>query len=424
MTEAFLQYLWQYRLVGEHFLCTVSGERIRIIHPGEINTDSGPDFFNARIIIGDTIWAGNVEIHTKSSDWQKHRHHLDKAYDSVVLHVVYEADVVLPPVGGRDVPVLELRDGINNSIWKKYNKMIRGKDMIPCGKQLAKVDHLILDSWMDRMLTERLEEKSELILSLLRNNKFDWEETFYQLLARSFGFKVNGVPFEMLARSLPLKCILRQGDNLFRVEALIFGQSGLLDKKYTDPYPRRLNEEYQFLMKKYSLSPLPAHIWKFLRLRPANFPTIRLAQFASLMNKYKFIFSKMMESDNVKSVETIIRTSVSDYWKIHYLFDKESLCEEKDLGEDATTTIMINTVIPFMFVYAGRNGDELRREITFSLLSQIPGEENSVVKQWKSFGISVLYASHSQALLHLTKKYCSLRKCLQCNIGISLIKNS
>jgi len=424
MTEEFLYYLWKYKQYNSDQLETHTGEAIQLIKPGERNTDSGPDFFNARIKIGETLWAGNVEIHVKSSDWKKHNHQTDKAYDNVILHVVHENDECISHSNGEVIPTLELKDKFDQGIYQKYIQFKESNSWIPCSSQIKSIDSLIRNSWLSRLLIERLERKSEAIVLKLQINNHNWEETFYQHIARSFGFHINSDPFEQLARSLPNSILAKHKNSLFQIEALLFGQSGMLEDEFKDMYLQYLQSECNFLQKKYNLVPLDAHIWKYLRLRPSNFPTIRISQFASLIHKSIHLFSKILETETAEDLKKMFDVSVSEYWETHYVLDKESAHIPKRLGEDAINGIIINTVVPFLFVYGKYMNEEKFVSRALHLLEEINSEHNSIIQQWEQIGISSENAAQSQALLQLKNEYCSKKRCLDCSIGSKLLQQT
>jgi len=424
MTEEFLHYIWKYRLYDQAKLTTSAGESLQIIKTGEHNTDSGPDFFNARIKVGKTLWAGNVEVHLNASDWKKHRHQDDRAYDSIILHVVYEEDEPLFRRNGEPLPTFTLRERIPNVILSNYLIFKASKDWVPCEKQLHAADMFTVNNWLDRLLAERLESKSGAIGRSLLANTNNWEETFYQQLARSFGFKVNADPFELLARSLPASILARHKNNLFQLEALFFGQAGMLERSFNDKYPEALQNEYQFLKGKFSINPVDEHLWKFMRLRPSNFPTIRISQFAALVNLSSHLFSKVLRLEDPKALRKIMDVNVSEYWLDHYQFDKISVKKQKKVGDDAIDHIMINTVVPFLFLYGKQRNEEkyMRRALRF--LEATRAETNSIISKWGLLGINAENAFHSQALLQLKSAYCDKKRCLECSIGNSLLKEN
>lgn len=421
MTEDFLHYIWQFKLFDLKNLHTSSGEKIEILHCGEHNTDAGPDFFNAKIKINNTLWAGNVEIHLQSSDWKNHSHQTDKSYDNIILHVVYDSDEVVNRTDGEKIPCLELKNRINQNVYENYVQLMQSRSWIPCQNQIQQVDEFVLKNWLDRLLMERMERKTSSIENALKQNHHNWEETFYQSLARNFGLKINADPFEMLAQSLPLKILAKHKNNLMQLESLIFGQAGMLEGKFKDDYPRQIQKEYNFLQKKYSLIPMYGHLWKFLRLMPANFPTIRIAQFARLIFQSSHLFSKILETKNMKDIEKYFEAGTSSYWQSHYRFDRLSARREKHFGKNAIHVLLINTVAPFLFVYGKLKGDEEFKDKAFQLLQKIAPEKNAIISKWQELSVSVASAYDSQALLQLKNEYCSRKKCLHCVIGNQIL---
>jgi hypothetical protein len=422
MTEDFLHYVWKYKAFNLSDLKTLEGEAIQVIKTGEHNQDSGPDFFNARLKIGNTTWAGNIELHLKSSDWRKHLHNNNGDYNNLILHLVYENDEDIAHTG-KPVATAELKNLIDKNLLNKYNQLVYAKQWIPCANQLNTVSSFTLNNWLERLLIERLERKAKTISSLLELNKNNLEETFYIHLARNFGMKVNSVPFELLAKSLPNSFLGKHKSSLFQVEALLFGQSGLLEKEFSDDYPNQLKNEYAFLQKKFSLQPIEGHLWKFLRLRPVNFPTVRIAQLASLIHNSSGLFSKIMEAQKVEELRKLLTAETSDYWNTHYVFDKESKTQKKNLGTVAIDNIIINSIVPFMFVYGDYKGVEDYKDKAVALLEQLSSEQNNIIEKFMELGLKSVHASNSQSLLELKNEYCSFKKCLNCGIGISLLKN-
>ncbi|MBN2174521.1 MAG: DUF2851 family protein [Bacteroidales bacterium] len=423
MTEDFLHYLWKYKLLDPQ-LTLFSGEDCEIIDAGMHNKDSGPDFFNAKVKIGDTLWAGNVEIHINASEWYHHKHHQDQAYDNIVLHVVYNNDRAVKRKNGELMPTLEVKGNFNEKLFDRYNQIIGHLGWIPCENLIGDVKRFTINSWLDRLLIERLEEKSQAILERYEHNNQDWEETFYQVLARNFGFKVNAMPFEMLARSIPFKILMKYRDQSFQVEALLFGQAGLLSGKFRDEYPRNLLGEYQFLRNKYNLKSIEKHLWRFMRLCPANFPTLRIAQLAAIISSNEHLFRKMTESDSLSDYYVLFDVTASSFWENHYNFGKKTNHKSVHLGKNAINLILINTIIPFLFVYGRSRNDQRMIDRSIKLLEQIPGESNMIIRKWKEFGMSTNSAFNTQALLELHNKFCMNKKCLDCAIGNELLRGT
>jgi len=431
MQEEFLHYLWKFRLFDGKDLFTKTGEPVEIIKCGEPNSDSGPDFFNAKIKIGKTIWAGNVEIHVHASDWETHKHQNDKAYDNVILHVVHEADVTLKRRNGEIMPTLELKGKIQEGIYKKYLSFKTNNSWIPCNTQIQSIDSFSVNHWLDRLLIERLERKTLSIIELLRENQNNWEETFYQFLAGGFGLKLNTHPFDLLAKSLPLNVLAKHKDNPFQIEALLFGQAGLLapgptpaSEEKEDDYKKQLFDEYEFLRKKFKLKPIDGHLWKFMRLHPPNFPTIRIAQFANLICKSLHMFSKVIEATNIYNIQSLLHAEASDYWISHYRFERPSSPRKKILGQETKNILIINVVVPFLFVYGKQKGEPQLIERALEFLAKIEGEKNSIIEKWNSLGIKSENAYQTQGLLQLKNEYCAKKRCLECSIGVKLLAPS
>ena len=423
MTEEFLHHIWKFRLFDQLELKTTEGEAINIEKPGDHNFDAGPDFFNGKIKVGKTLWAGNIEVHINASDWKKHFHQHDKAYDNIILHVVNNADIKLYRSSGEEIPTIEIKGRIHRKLFQNYLDFKSSSDWIPCEKQISSVPALILNNTIDKLLLERLERKSHAILNSLSLNNNNWEETFYQLLARNFGFKTNAEPFELLAKSLPSLTLAKHKNNLLQIEALLFGQAGMLDQHYNDKYVLALQNEYAFLKQKYRLQPVENHLWKFLRLRPVNFPTIRIAQFAGLVFNSSHLFSRILEEENEKSLRAILNVTVSEYWETHFMLDRSSKKRGKHLGDEGIDNIFINTVVPFLFVYGKQKGDERYVARALSLLENIKGESNAIISKWASLKVCTEKAYSTQGLLQLKNEYCSRKRCLNCAIGNYLLKN-
>lgn len=423
-TEDFIHYIWKFRLFDRDNLQTTAGERIELFSAGLPNTDSGPDFHNARLRIGDTTWAGNVELHINSSDWHKHNHTHDNAYANVILHVVYRDDepIILPD--GRKLATLELKDRISPELYNRYHHLVYGnQQFIPCEGSIQAADDMTLRNWLTRVLVERLETRSAAVMAALEKNRGDWEETFYQFLAAQFGFKVNALPFELMVKSLPQLTLAKHKNNSLQIEALIFGQAGFLEDEPKDEYPRKLKEEYAFLRKKYNLTPIEKHLWKFMRLRPQNFPTIRLAQFAALIVRSNHLFSKVLEIKDVSQLKKLFTDlEVNPYWETHYRFDAESKPSSKSLGQSSIDILLLNTFVLFLFSYGKHNQQEYYINRSLKLLEQLPAEQNNIVTNFGLLGIKVNTAFDSQALLELKNNYCNYKKCLQCGVGNKILR--
>ena len=415
MRESILHYVWQHKLFTAQQLVTTEGEPVDVIDAGKHNTDAGPDFFNAKIRIAETLWAGNVEIHTNSTDWSKHNHHSDKAYDSVILHVVSEIDGEIYRADGAKIPQLLLVYPI--AIAQNYDQLISEQKWIPCEDKISTVPSIIVQSWKNALLTERLEQKMQAITTLLTESNQHWEEAFYITLARNFGFGTNSQAFESLAKSIPLSVVGKHKDHLFRLEAMLFGQAGLLNNEAADEYSAQLKQEYSFLKAKFNLQPINGSQWKLLRLRPDNFPHVRIAQFAALIHSSSKLFSKIVDKPEMEYLQSIFNCEPSAYWQQHYLFSHESPASDKKLGTQSINVILINTVVPFLFCYAQQKNNEALKDKALQLLEQLPSERNAIITAWQKLGISSASAYDSQALLQLKKQYCDDKKCLRCRIG-------
>lgn len=420
MDESLLHFMWRYQSFTFNGLCTTNGEPIEVIDPGLYNTNSGPDFSNAKVRIGKTLWAGNVEMHIKSSEWYLHNHHSDSAYDNVILHVVVENDQAAVTTRGTFVQTLVVP--YPTDLRESHENLMKSAEWIPCASKIRHVNPLLIDSTIDRMQAERLETKSQRVIELVNLCNGSWEEAFYRDISRSFGLKNNALPFQLLAQALPLKILAKHRNNILQIEALLFGQSGLLEKAKPDSFTLALKKEYGFLKEKYHLTPIEPSLWKFMRLRPASFPTVRIALLAMLVHKSSRLFSKLLEIETVEQIVNLLTVEASDYWTNHYIFGEESKSMRKRLGNETVKLITINTVIPFMFSY-GRSRSKADMETkAITLLQQMPPEKNSIVENFEKLGIAATSAFDSQALIHLKANYCDTRKCIYCPIGVSILR--
>lgn len=420
MSEEFLQFIWKNTLFASQGLKTTDGRELVILSPGKLNTDAGPDFFNASVKIGDTLWAGNVEVHLRSSDWLLHGHQSDGAYNNVILHVVLENDKPINLPNGNVLPVFVLP--VDTNMLENYNELLAQHTWPACSRSISMVDEIYRMVAFDALLVERLNEKTVGIEKLLNDNRNNWNETFHQLLARNFGFKTNGLPFEMLARCTPLSVLAKHKHNLFQLEALLFGQSGLLNEELLgDDYYLNLREEYSYFARKYGLKGMEGYLWKFMRLRPANFPTLRIAQFAALVFKSESLLSKLVEESALDKIIDFFDVKASPYWDTHYRFSLPSPQGEKNLGMASRNNIIINTVAPFLFLYGERNNIALLKQRALELLEALPAEHNSVISRWNEVGIQAHNAFDSQALIQLKNRYCEPGKCLQCMLSTKVI---
>ncbi len=424
MKEEFLHYLWKYSLYNPEKLLDGSGNTIKVIRPGEYNRDSGPDFFNALISIDGTVWAGNVEIHSKASHFYNHGHHNDPAFNNVILHVVAENDRRVFNSSGEELLTTELF--FDTSLYDRYLSLVNNPYIIACQDELKSIDNMIVKHWLNSVVIERLQGKSGQILKILTETGNDWEETFYRLLSRYFGFRVNTEPFEMLATALPFRIIRKHADNIFQIEALLFGtagmlQEGLFREALNDDYYIDLIKEYRILSAKYSLKPIHGWLWKFSKLRPVNFPSIRISQLAAMVSVAGGLFSKVIEINDVRQLRELFEVSASDYWNDHYVFGKKCKNFTKKTGSQAADILIINAVIPVLFVYGQHRDLQDLCERAITLLENIKAEDNKIMKEWESSGLIAESAFYTQALIQLRNEYCKKRRCLDCRIGGKLI---
>jgi hypothetical protein len=425
MKESFLHYIWQFQYFNKEALVTSDGISLQVFSTGILNPDAGPDFQNAKVKIGDIEWVGSVEIHIKSSEWNDHQHFKDAAYDTVVLHVVWINDKPVLRSDGTSIPTLELKLRVDQSLINSYKKLMESSNEIACAKMLPIVDSLLIRSMLDSALVQRLETKADLVVEILKRNTHDWEQTTYELLAKNFGFKINSEPFQQLSRSLPYKLLLKHSDNLIQLEALLFGQAGFLEIEPGDEYYILLKREYKILKAKYSLvQGVKKSQWRFLRLRPANFPTIRIAQFASLIFHSKNLFSKIMEAENASTLKKIVNVEQSDYWQQHYQFNKKSTSTIAPLGQLSIYNLIINSVAPILVAYGQFNSNQALVDRAIELLQSIEPENNAIIRMWNALNVKPGNAHDSQALIELHNSYCMPKRCLDCRIGASIIKPS
>ncbi|MCQ2606878.1 MAG: DUF2851 family protein [Bacteroidales bacterium] len=419
MTEAFLQYVWRHQLMCTDRLCTLSGEDIRVLFIGVFNSNAGPDFLNAKIQIGETIWAGDVEIHLKSSDWDAHKHHLQQAYNSVILHVVLYHDKEVFTENGRRLPTLITP--ILPHVRENYMRLSDIQNEVKCGKVLSEIDSSRITLFMDRLVAERFERKAEQIVEIFRETISNWNETWYRLFVRYFGCKVNGDAMDLLAKSLPLKIIQKHTGASFQVEALLFGVANLWSS-FPDEYEKQLHNEADFLLKKYGLTPMSPTWWKFARMRPYNFPTIRIAQMARLFVSSTSMTNVVLEMKDLQQLQTLFSGSPNDYWQTHFVFGKQTNKHSVQLGEQALNTLIINTVIPFLFAYGKERNEECFCEQAYDLLMAIPPEKNHIITEFKQYGVEAKSAYETQALLQLYSEYCCKGNCVRCAIGHVVLK--
>ena len=420
LMEILLHYVWKHKLFPLGPLTTTDGQEVDVIDPGLHNRHQGPDFFNAKIKIGGTLWVGNVEIHDAASDWYRHHHDTDEAYDNVVLHVVERSDMAVQTQRGRTLPQLVLE--VPETVRQNYAELLAEEAYPPCYRVIPDVPKLTAHSWLNALTIERLEAKTNRILSYLQQTEGDWERTFFVTLARNFGFGTNADAFEHWALQLPPRTIAKHRDNALQVEAAFFGQAGLLDdalvpEERRDDYYRLLQNEYAFLAHKFSLTPMNARLWKFLRMRPQNFPHVRLAQMAMLYHAGHTDLSRLLEGQTREDFHRLFRTATSPYWETHYHFGLASAAQTKALQTASLDLIIINTVAPLLFAYGQQHMDDARCERAFALLESVPAERNFITRSWAKAGLTAANASDSQALIQLKREYCDPKDCLRCRFG-------
>jgi len=422
--EQLLHYVWKHKIFPLKALCTTSGEPVEVIDPGLPNTNAGPDFFNAKIKIGDTLWVGNVEIHMKSSDWLRHGHSENTAYDSVILHVAEVIDHEVHRTTGELIPQMQL--SCPADVASHYDELRRTEIYPPCYSILPSLSKFTIHSWLSVLQVERFEEKRVQLLERLEDCNHNWEDAFFITLARNFGFGLNGDAFEAWAKSLSLRAVDKHCDNLFQVEAFFFGQAGLLEQKNDEcgNYYVDLQKEYRYLSHKFSLSqPMDYKQWRFLRLRPDNFPHIRLAQLAYLYANNQTLFSRVMDAETLDTTKDILKCTTSDFWEDHFNFDKVSPKRKKQLGDHSLNLIIINTVIPFLYAYGIHKSEERLCDRASYFLDGLKAENNYVTRMWSNAGLPVSTAADSQALLQLQKFYCDKKDCLRCRFGYEYLKH-
>ncbi len=420
--ERLLHYVWKYKLYAATPLITTEGRPVQVIDPGMQNTDAGPDFFNAKIKIDGTLWVGSVEIHDKSSDWLFHHHDTDKAYDCVILHIIGFNDFQPVRTNGNPIPQMLLT--VPENILRSIDWLLYREAALPCLDHITGIAPLHIACWMEALLSERLERKTHDIFLLLSAYQTDWNEVFYITLTRNFGFGVNNDAFERLAKSLPLRCIQKQRNSHSQIEAMLFGQAGMLEEENDDHYYRLLQREYDFLRHKFGLSPMEDFVFKNLRTRPVNFPYLKVAQLAALWVRYDTLFSAILEARSTGEIKKYFRIPPSGYWETHYHFRYASPRKEKTIGENALNILLINTVVPMLFAYGLHNKRPEYCERATRLLESIPPEKNTIVTTFYNAGITVRHAGDSQALIQLKREYCEKKKCLYCRIGFRMLKTT
>ncbi|KFF18764.1 DUF2851 family protein [Flavobacterium hydatis] len=423
MKEDFLHYLWKYKKFDTLNLKTYNNEDLVIINIGQYLELAGPDFFNAQVIIGSQKWAGNIEIHLKSSDWYLHHHEKDKAYENVILHVVWEHDSEIFNRNNSEVPVLILKNYVSGEIIKNYKTLIAPKSWIFCEKEIKDIDDFSFINWQERLFFERLERKSQPIYDLLELTNNDWEAVMFCFLAKNFGLNINGNSFLELALSIPFTIIRKESFEVENLEALLFGNAGLLDVDKEDNYFKDLKFRYFYLLHKYQLEKTYVEPMQFFKLRPDNFPTIRLSQLANLYYKHQNLFSKIIALKSVKEIYDLLLVSVAPYWQNHYQFDKISPVKTKKTAQAFVDLLIVNTVIPMQFAYAKKQGKTISEDL-IAVLNEIKPEKNTIIDKFKLFKINAHNAFETQSLLQLKNEYCNKSRCLDCVVGMELLKGN
>lgn len=421
LTERLLQFIWQFQYFNKKQLTTTEGEPLTILQPGTYNTDQGPDFLQAKVRVGNVAWAGNIELHLFSSHWNTHGHTFDKQYGNVILHVVWQHDVAVSNCKGITLHTLELQPLVSVLLLQHYSNLMASHDFVPCMPQLPVLSGIGWLSWKERLMAERLERKAGYVLTLLQQANNHWEEVFWWMLARNFGAKLNMDLFEEMARSVPVTTLAKQKGQIHQLEAIIFGQLHLLDADYTDDYAVLLTKEYNFLRKKYQFKPV-AQQPVFLRMRPANFPTVRAAQLAMLVQQSSHLFSLIRETEDLEDIQKLFNVTANDYWHYHYQFDEESTCHPKKLGVSMVNNIVINTLVPVLFACGMFTKDQSLKDRALLWLALTNPEQNIITKQWKACDVFNQNALDSQALLELKNNYCDQKRCLDCAIGNKLLR--
>lgn len=423
--EILLHYVWQHKLFAEKSLVTTHGQHIDVIDPGIHNRNAGPDFFNAKVVVDGITWVGNVEIHQRASDWFRHRHQLDPAYDNVVLHVCAEADGTVQTLSGQHPPQTVMK--VPDYVARNYRELIEEDTYPPCYRVIPAIPRVNISAWLSALTTERLQEKTRRIERYLAATNGDWERAFFITLARNFGFGTNSEAFEEWALRLPLHAAAKHRDDLFQLEALFFGQAGLLDESLVAPerrdeHYRRLAAEYRFLAHKFSLAEGNAAQWKFGRLRPQNFPHVRLSQLVELYHSGRTDLSRILEAKGAEQLRHLLRAKATDYWTEHYSFGRESATRPGKMQNDAVDLLLINTAAPLLFAYGRTHFDEDRCERAFQLLEELKAERNFITRSWDKAGITARNAADSQALIHLRNNYCDRKDCLRCRFGCEYLR--
>jgi len=420
MTEDYLHYIYKHRLFSQENLCTTTGEKVEIIHTGIHNSNAGPDFLEAKLKIDDKLWAGHVELHVRSSDWQRHNHQTDRAYNNVVLHVVYQYDAPALRQSGTELPTLVLQNRFDDMGYWRYEQFVGNQKSLACARLLADVETMHKTAMLERTLVERLEQKSAFVNQVFEQTQSSWSDTFYRLLLYTFGLKVNAEAMLVLAERLPISILRKHIGNVFQLEALLLGTAGLIET--TDQFGEKLQQEFDFLQHKYTIHPMAQGHFKFARLRPSSFPTVRLAQLAAILNQNEELFRVATNASNISQLLQWFQQKPSEYWQNHYRFGKESKAIDKTPALGFLQLVIINAVVPTVFAYGNATANDALKQRAVDWLTTIPAEQNNIIQAFADAGLQAIDAHNSQAMLQLHKHYCRPRKCLSCSIGTKILK--
>lgn len=422
MTEQLLQYIWQFQFYNTNALITTDGEPLQILFAGNYNTNQGPDFLEAKIKIHQLTLIGNVELHINASDWNTHQHHNDINYTNIILHVVWNNNTIIIDAHGKPLPTLVLQPLVAKVLLDKYEALMhQSTGTIVCSNFLPALNSIGWLAWKERLAIERLEIKATKVLQLYQQSKHHWEEVFWWMLASNFGIKVNAESFESIAKTISVNILAKHKHQIHQLEALLLGQAGLLNNNFEEDYPNMLAREYKLYQHKYQLTK-PTQLPFFLRMRPAAFPTVRLAQLAMLVHHSSHLFSKIKDITQVNELRSLLNVTANDYWHYHYHFNESTAYQPKQLGKQMIDNIIINTIVPIVFTYGLHHAIESYKDKAIQWLQLLLPEQNNITKQWKQLNISNATAFDSQSLIHLTKQYCTQKKCLQCAVGNKILK--